>query len=184
MIKSDQKIVSDVRIICSTSQNLSLLVQEGKFSKALFQELKSTILFMPSLLALAEEEVQTLVDGFTQQESKSEALQHIFALTHKEKKMILYNRPSSLQDLKSRIQQFVAKKSKKTLIDDKTEFNPGHNTTDPDLILAARLGKEALKDPQIMKILWNKFKNQNKISTFLGVNRSSVNRRCKEYNLL
>ena len=30
----------------------------------------------------------------------------------------------------------------------------------------------------------NKFeKNQNRIATFLGVNRSSVNRRCKDYNL-
>ena len=29
-----------------------------------------------------------------------------------------------------------------------------------------------------MTCLWNKFKNQNKIATLLGVNRSSVNRRC------
>jgi len=33
-------------------------------------------------------------------------------------------------------------------------------------------------------MLWNKFNNQNKIAAFLGVNRSSVNRRCREYNLL
>ena len=46
------------------------------------------------------------------------------------------------------------------------------------------IGKKALKDPQIMSLLWEKFeKNQNRIATFLGVNRSSVNRRCKDYNL-
>ncbi|MDR3550270.1 MAG: hypothetical protein P4L31_02570 [Candidatus Babeliales bacterium] len=56
--------------------------------------------------------------------------------------------------------------------------------TDPQLIAASRLGKHALRDPQIMGLLWSKFNNQNKIATFLGVNRSSVNRRCKEYNLL
>ena len=52
-----------------------------------------------------------------------------------------------------------------------------------NLIQASRLGKHALRDHKIMVMLWNKFKNQNKIAAFLGVNRSSVNRRCKEYNL-
>ena len=53
----------------------------------------------------------------------------------------------------------------------------------PDIAQAVRLGKKALQDPQSMAILWNKFRNQNKIATLLGVNRSSVNRRCQEYNL-
>jgi hypothetical protein len=53
-----------------------------------------------------------------------------------------------------------------------------------ELVAAARLGKKALQDERVMVMLWNKFQNQNKISVFLGVNRSSVNRRCKEYNLL
>ena len=53
----------------------------------------------------------------------------------------------------------------------------------PELIQAARLGKHALRDQRIMVMLWDKFKNQNKIASFLGVNRSSVNRRCKEFNL-
>ena len=47
-----------------------------------------------------------------------------------------------------------------------------------------KLGKSALKDKQIMTYLWNKFKNQTKIAKLLNVNRSSVNRRCKEFNLI
>jgi DNA-binding protein Fis len=57
------------------------------------------------------------------------------------------------------------------------------SVTDPELIEAARLGKHALRDPKIMGQLWATFKNQNQIATFLNVNRSSINRRCKEYNL-
>ncbi len=41
-----------------------------------------------------------------------------------------------------------------------------------------------IRTPQSMAILWNKFRNQNKIAALLGVNRSSVNRRCQEYNLV
>jgi len=182
--KSDQKIASDVRIICSSNQNLSLLVQSGKFSKALFQELKSTTITMPSLLTLSENELHSLTEGFTQQAVVTNELQHVLALTDKEKISLTDDRPVSLQELKTRIQHILVKKSKKNQIYQEVAFNPTYDITDPDLVEAARLGKKALKDPRIMIMLWNKFQNQNKISHFLGVNRSSVNRRCKEYNLI
>ncbi|HLC06975.1 MAG TPA: sigma 54-interacting transcriptional regulator [Candidatus Babeliales bacterium] len=182
--KSDQKISTNVRIICSSNQNLALLVQEGKFSKALFQELKSTVVAMPSLLTLPENELHALTEGFTQQALMSDALQHVLALTDKEKDLFAYNRPVSLQELKARVQHILVKKSKKSQIYQEVSFDPAYDITDPDLVEAARLGKKALKEPRVMVLLWNKFKNQNKIAFFLGVNRSSVNRRCKEYNLL
>jgi transcriptional regulator of aromatic amino acid metabolism len=184
LFKSDQKFTSNVRIICSSNQNLSLLVQEGKFSKALFQELKSTVVTMPSLLTLPEDELHSLTEGFTQQALMSDALQHVLALTDKEKDLFSCNRPISLQELKGRVQQLLIKKSKKNQIYQEVSFDPAYDITDPDLIEAARLGKKALQEPRVMALLWNKFKNQNKIAFFLGVNRSSVNRRCKEYNLL
>ncbi len=184
LFKSDQKMISDVRIICSTNQNLSLLVQAGTFSKALFQELKATALSLPSLSTLPEEELYTLAEGFTQQALVSDELQHVLELTDKEKNFLMINRPMSLHELKNRVQQLLVKKSKKNMIYQDVSFNPLHDTANPDLIAAARLGKRALKDQRVMTLLWNKFKNQNKISSFLGVNRSSVNRRCKEYNLI
>ena len=184
LFKSDQKFTSNVRILCSSNQNLSALVQEGKFSKALFKELKSTVVTMPSLLTLPEDELQSLTEGFTQQALMSDALKHVLVLTNKEKNMFSNNRPISLQELKGRIQQILIKKSKKSQIYQEVIFDPAYDITDPDLVEAARLGKKALQEPRIMVLLWNKFKNQNKIAFFLGVNRSSVNRRCKEYNLL
>ena len=53
--------------------------------------------------------------------------------------------------------------SHETLIDSSLTEN------DPTLIMAAQLGKNALRDEQLMVMLWNKFKNQNKIALFLGV---------------
>jgi len=184
VFKSDIKVRSDVRIICSSDQNLSLLVQVGKFSKLLFEELKATTLIMPSLTTLPEDELQSLAEGFSRQVVISDDLQHILRLTDKEKTSLIFDRPISLQELKSKIQHLMVKKSKKNMIYQEVEFNPAYDVADPDLIAAARLGKRALKDRRMMMLLWDKFKNQNKISAFLGVNRSSVNRRCKEYNLL
>lgn len=182
--KSDQKIASNVRILCSSNQNLALWAQEGKFSKALFQELKSTTVTMPPLLTLPDNELHALTEGFTQQAMMSDALQHVLALTDKEKNLFMDDRPVSLQELKSRVQHLLVKKSKKNHIYQEVSFDPAYDITDPDLVEAVRLGKKALQEPRVMALLWNKLKNQNKIAFFLGVNRSSVNRRCKEYNLL
>lgn len=182
--KSDQKMMSNVRIICSTNQNLSLLVQEGRFSKALLQELQCAAITMPPLLTLPEDELRSLADGFTEQALISDALNHVLMLTDKEKNLFAQDRPISLQDLKARVHNLLIKKSKNNKIYHDVTFDPAYDITDPDLIEAARLGKKALQEPRIMALLWNKFKNQNKIAALLKVNRSSVNRRCKEYNIL
>ena len=91
--------------------------------------------------------------------------------------------PASIQEFKTRVHQLLIQKSKKKNIYEEASFDPAYHVRDPDLIEAARLGKAALRDQRIMAMLWNKFKNQNEIALFLGVNRSSVNRRCKEFNL-
>ncbi len=181
--KSDQKATSNVRIICSSSQNLAHLVQEELFSKALFNELKQTALSMPSLLTLPEHELTTLTDGFIEQIVKSQDLKNLLELSEKEKSRIMHNRPLSLLELKERIQSLLTNKSKKNHIYKETQFDPAYQLADQNLIEAARLGKQALKDPKLMSMLWDKFKSQTKIATFLKVNRSSVSRRCKDFKL-
>lgn len=181
--KATQKVTSDVRIICSSSLQLSRLVHEGKFSAALFEELKKTSLSMPSLVSLSELELGEIVQSYAQQAIKSQDFKNLLEITEKDISKLVNTRPASLQEFKKKVQQLLLHKSKKNNITQEIEFDRGYQLTDPDLIQAARLGKYALRDPQIMKMLWNKFRNQNKIAAFLGVNRSSVNRRCKEHNL-
>lgn len=185
IFKSEQRVLSNVRIICSTNQDLQSLSQEGKFSKNLFNELKKTSLSMPSLMTLPDNELSDLAEGFTEQALKeSNTFKNLLELNDREKLKIAHQRPVSLQELKTKVQQALVQKSKKNEIYQETQFDPAYEITDPELIQAARLGKHALRDPKMMGLLWSKFQNQNKIATFLGVNRSSVNRRCKEYNIL
>jgi DNA-binding NtrC family response regulator len=184
MFKSDQKIPSDVRIICSSAQNLQHLVQEGSFCPALHERLKQMHVSLPPLITLAEPELYSLADGFAEQAIKTHDFKMFLELTDKDKNRIALKRPASLYELKVKVQQALVQKSKRNQVYDDLDFDPAYEVSDPELIKAARLGKYALKDQTIMGILWHKFKNQNKIATFLGVNRSSVNRRCKEYNLL
>lgn len=183
VFKNDQKIFSNVRIICSTNQNVQLLLQDSAFSKSLYQALHKTVLVFPSFTTLQDYELHELIDGFTEQALKTQAFKNVLELTDKEKARLLIKRPTSLHDLKNKVQQALILKSKKNYIYQETQFDPAYSVSDPELVEAARLGKHALRDPKLMALLWNKFKNQNQIASFLGVNRSSVNRRCKDYNL-
>ena len=103
-------------------------------------------------------------------------------LNEKDKNKLIATNPTSLFDIKKQVQELLLKKSEKNAIYKETIFSPA-TSDDPALIRAANMGKQALRDKQIMIMLWDKFKNQNQIASFLGVNRSSVNRRCKAYNL-
>jgi DNA-binding NtrC family response regulator len=184
IFKSDTKIASNVRIICSTTQNLAALVQEEKFSKNLFNELKYTTLSMPSLATLPAEELDTLVEGFSEQAVTDQTYKNLIALSDRDKHQLIHQRPTSLQELKVKVQQIMVSRSKQNNIYTDAQFDAAYAVADPELIEAARLGKKALKDQKTMTLLWQKFKNQNKIASFLGVNRSSVNRRCKQYDLV
>ncbi len=182
IFNSDQKVASNIRIICSTNQNIQQLTQNA-CKRSLFKKLKTNKLTMPPLTTLPKEELLNLAQGFADQAIKTSAFKNLLSLSEKDKNKLLSKCPQSLQEFKLRIQQLLIKKSKQSKIYQEAKFDPTFTITDPELITAAQLGKQALKDRKIMTILWNKFKNQNKVATFLGVNRSSVNRRCKEYNL-
>lgn len=182
--RSEQKNSINVRIICSTNLDIATLVQEGKFSSELFGELKQATLAFPPLAQLPEHELTELTHALTEQAIKAQPFKSLLELTDHETNRIINMHPLSLHELKAKIEQFLVHKSKKNNIYHESNFDPGFNVSDPELVHAARLGKKALKDPKIMALLWQKFGNQNQIAQFLGVNRSSVNRRCKVYKLI
>ena len=173
--ESDHKTVSNVRVICSSTKDLAALVLEGRFSKALFHELQKSSLKMPPLSTLSDAEIESLVQGFAEQLT----LHGAHVLTDKDKRKLLADRPSSLYEFRKRMHELI---KAKPISREDVPFDPAI-VSDPDIAQVVQRGKNALQDPQSMTLLWNKFRNQNKIATILGVNRSSVTRRCREYNL-
>jgi len=182
--KSEQRKRSNVRIICSSNEDIARLVKESKFSATLFEELKPVNLVMPPLTSLPETELSTLADSFSEQVLATNIFKDLLVLTEKDKKKIIKDKPISLQELNTQVKKILTHKAEKKNICEETTFGPAYETDDAELSRAARLGKSALKDKRTMTMLWKKFnKNQNKIAEFLGVNRSTVHRRCKLYNL-
>ncbi|MFC1842193.1 sigma 54-interacting transcriptional regulator [Candidatus Dependentiae bacterium] len=183
-LKSNNKEKSNVRLIFSASTNLKNMAQEGKFLGSLYNQLTKNQVIMPKICNLPDQEIFDIANNIVKKAIKTDEFHHILELEKNDKKRIIKSCPASINELKKKVHHILIKKSQKQSIYNETTFDPTYNITDPEIIEAARLGKHALRDPKIMAMLWNKFKNQNKISNLLGVNRSSVNRRCKEYNLI
>ena len=183
-VKSAQQKTSDIRLICTVSHDINLLLLNGQLSKTLYEELQTTTLHMPSMLLLDPSETEKLIDSLAQQSTQDSKAQTL-ALTEKEKQQIITQQPASLAEMKVKIKYILSKKKPEDSTNSiqPAHFEPEFESANPDLMRALRLGKHCLKDPKLMAILWDTFKSQNKIAEFLHVNRSSVNRRCKEYNL-
>jgi transcriptional regulator of aromatic amino acid metabolism len=181
--KSHEKQFCSVRIICSTNQSPQNLIERGILIQSLYDQLQNTTLKMPSFVTLKEEEIQELADGVTSQTVKESHFGNIIQLSNDDYKSIIDRKPASLKELTLKVHNLIAKKTNRHTMFTEIASDAEFETSDPDLLHAAQLGKYALKDEKLMALLWNTFKSQSKIAQFLGVNRSSINRRCKEYSL-
>ena len=179
--QSDQRMQANARMVCTTVQHMPSLVHEGIMSAALWHELRTATITFPSPAQLTDQEMSDLIDGFGLQTVHAHGL-YDGDLTESDKQSILVARPASISSLKAKVVQLITKKLKKGTVISASESKPTADENQ-EVFQAAYLGKRALKDPDIMRMLWQKFKNQNQIATLLGVNRSSVNRRCREYEL-
>lgn len=181
-LRSDRRVDCNVRFIFSSNCDLRVLAREGRFCLELAEELSRWAISFPLVNKLPLSEIQTFIDGYAKQIVSAKKIQALLSITSKEESFILEKESRSLKELKEHIYNLLASKAHKKNVPD---FALGLSETivDPELHKAALLGKNALKDPRIVTMLWHTFQSQSKIAEFLGVNRSSVHKRCKEYNL-
>jgi DNA-binding NtrC family response regulator len=138
---------------------------------------------VPSLLTLPEEEFCELTCDLGNQAVKDSAFKQALELTERDTKKMLAARPASIAELRKKVQNLLQAKASKQDFTDEIVFDPAFEA-DPELVHAARLGPDAVKDAQILAKLLKKFNgNENQVAIFLGVNRSTVNRRLKEFGL-
>ena len=170
----------------------------------------SATLTLPTLKHLSTQELDKLIEECNQQICLSENTKKqehsnpeiFFTLSPKERERITAHRPLSLKELRQRVHYLLYEKSQKKNTSDEAQLthiiSDTHTNThasthatavhqysiDPKLEEAIKLGKYALKDRALVELLWNRLRSHNKIARLLGVNRSSVHRRCKEFGIL
>jgi hypothetical protein len=184
LLKSDEQREADVFLICATNQNLIEYVERGEFLKELYVELHKSTLWIPSLTNMPDEDVLALAEGFRQQVVYAKVYQNLLQFNDSDKARVIASGCISIHELKAKVQSLILKKTRKQTLSHSAIIDPAYSISDLDLIEAARLGRQSIKDPKVLAMLMRKFEfNQSKVAQFLGVNRSTVSRRCEQYGI-
>ncbi len=174
-------IQSNVRIICTTQVSLKDLVEKQLFSERLFAILQNGLLTLPSLSDLDRNELMNLMHQLAAQHIGASGVSPALSLTSRDIDLIM-NQPVSIFTLHERVAAAIQAK----LMNKKTDQGMGRfadSSMSANMVYAARLGRRALNNRELLLSLWNQLKSQAKIAALLNVHRSSVNRRCKEFNI-
>lgn len=181
--KGEYQMLSEVRIVCSTTQEAQ---QKELIIPELLSVMKRNSISIPRLEELDDTTFIELVKGFAWQlvpSQKIHLLQSLFV--DKDIKLMNKKQIEGFSDLRKRVESMLYAKSLQTnnALEDSGEPAP-LQPEDKLMQDAVLLGKEALRDPELIKKLWEKFQNQTQIAKLIGVNRSSVCRRLQELNLV
>lgn len=180
-IGSSLLVASDIRIICSSDQSLEMLMQEKMIIPELYQELTSASFTIPRPSLLPYEEFCSMVDSMAHFFLTTASLKKVLGLTEREKKQLWVENVSSFDLLKKRVFGLLHLKASSQHVQ---LTGAAVDAYDDELNRVVLMGSRALKDSALLKYLWDKFKCQAKIASLLGVNKSSVSRRCKMFGII
>jgi transcriptional regulator with GAF, ATPase, and Fis domain len=186
LYRSEQLVSADVRIVCTSDIELSVLFDQGKLEKGLYEELSQLTLVMPSLLEIAQVEFDDMINEVQNTLIAQPDIHSLIGLSDTEKQKLRAARPTTITGLETTVATLIKQRAKKQEISiNEAELLYGTQSGDALLIEAAQLGKQALRDKKILKQLLARLGgNHAKIGQLLQVDRSTVYRRCKEFGLI
>ncbi len=166
---------SSARIIVLNEYDNFYSMQSHGIIRNLEEILSQQTLYCPRLELISETEYIKLIQELLEKQLS-------FPLLKEQRDLIMHSflikRPQSIAEFEERINENL--ETNQHLSYEKNYYSDSKETIQQ--IIAQ--GKKSLKDPESMRILWNKFdKNQSYIASLLKVHRSSVNRRIKAYKL-
>lgn len=175
----------DVRIIAATHRNLEKLIEEGKFRQDLYYRLNVVPLIMPPLRE-REQEILLLADYFLKYYNK--VLNKNIIDFHPDVKEILlnYNWPGNVRELQNLVEYAMNLVDSNHIMVEHIPFQV--------INAYSKQGSNSTKIMALEKIVENIYKDavekygktekgKEKIAKALGVSRSTVYRKIKEYGL-
>lgn len=178
---SKQRSSSNAIVICSSQENLKQLVEQGLFSAALYEELMLNVLELPLLATMPKEQVKELIHGISHQVLKEPLGADASILSEKSVDQLLTQLPESIcalrQQVKDLVEAQLPQQETPLLVD------AGFDDVDVVVAQARRLGRAVLKNKQLFSVLVASLKSYARVAEILDVDRTTVYRTCKKYNL-
>lgn len=176
---------ADVTIVLSAPIHIAEIAKQGLLLDDLCNYLHDGVICLPDLSRLPRAELETVACALQRQLISTPEYYHLFGFSSTELQQLDEHRPESFFQLRRRINPLTKQRITESPLLQQASINAVKTGPYDDIILeAARRGKQALKDRQLMKALWEKLKSQIRIAELLDVDRSSVHRRLKEYGVI
>jgi len=182
----------DVRIIASTNQDLKKSVSLGKFREDLYYRLNVISINIPPLRE-RKEDLPLLVDHFIAFYAE-ENRKKIKGISHEARHMLInYNWPGNIRELENIIERAVILDTNNTIDGDdlpETIINQAEVAAfKPDDIYNKAFAslKDVLKEPEkihILKVLKEVGGNKKKAALKLGVNRTTLYNKMRQYEIV
>lgn len=168
-------VMADVRLVFATDVDLENLVAAGTFSQKLYSAIALLSVELSSLKELPPHEVSAMTEQITTEIARSMTLSDLLVLTAQERTRLLEQGPTSIMGLRTLVSNALVRKGSRS---DLTNL-----VNNPHVQRAARLGRRALTDRELLGELWQVLHSYAAIADLIGVNRSTVSRRCRDYGI-
>lgn len=180
-VGSNTPINVDIRVIAATNKKLSEEIKEGRFREDLYYRLNVIKIEMPPLRE-RREDIPLLIDNFIKEFSQV----HNIEITNVDKKV--YKLLSSLQwegnvrELRNTVETMVVM-SKDGKIDESNIPNWVLNSGGDDFVVDKEMTLEELEKKYINHLLSKNNFNKAQVAKILGIERATLYRKLKDYNV-
>ncbi|CCG56276.1 response regulatory protein AtoC [Brachyspira pilosicoli WesB] len=180
-VGSNTPISVDIRVIAATNKKLSEEIKEGRFREDLYYRLNVIKIEMPPLRE-RREDIPLLIDNFIKEFSQV----HNIEITNVDKKV--YKLLSSLQwegnvrELRNTVETMVVM-SKDGKIDESNIPNWVLTSSTDDFIIDKEMTLEELEKKYINHLLSKNNFNKAQVAKILGIERATLYRKLKDYNV-
>lgn len=177
-IGSNRERKADVRIIAATNEDLEKAVQEGRFRQDLYHRLKEFVIKLPPLRE-CREDILPLANFF--RKLANEELERDTRGFDKEAEKLLFACPwkGNVRELQQTIRSAVLLSEGDIITADKLEYNPLSQT-----IPSLRLKDNDEVKERIMRALAQTGGNREMTAEILGVSRTTLYNKMKEYGIV
>jgi len=179
-----RSLIVDVRIIAATNKNLAKAIEDGSFRQDLYYRLNVIELHVPPLRERIED-IPLLANHCIQQFADDKKVPPK-TLEPKAMDMLkMYNWPGNVRELQNLMERLMIMVRENTVkpADIPYPINRGRDNEDSHHPLRLKEAREGFELTHIMKVIRISENNMSKAAEFLGIERSHLYRKLKQYGI-
>ena len=176
----NELIKLNCRIVCSSTKNLEMLINEGSFRKDLFHRLNVVTIRLPNLNERFDD-IDTLIDYFTEIFSKANNQKKTDLKPIIKTKYLNYDWPGNIRELRNVIERYSILGEK---YDDNSTTEMPDDFQNKNVISLPLRNARKLFEKNYLQSQINRFDgNISKTAAFIGMERSALHRKLKQLGI-